>query len=227
MAGRSACLVTKILRVTTVDTMFLRKVLAALSASLIGFAPFGIAVATVIDTTGGPRYETNGWLGMAQTFVAPVDDGLEAWTFFLAPRPGGGKVGFSIHDWSLPDSGPVDAPLFSTFVDWNPAGGAHTVGIGRDLVAGHLYGALIDLLGYTNLSVEYTDDLYRGGTANWSGPPSGTKPPAGPWTSFSALDQRFVAVFARDAVPVPEPGSLALVGLALLVGWAFARREPR
>jgi hypothetical protein len=198
-----------------VSRTLLSKLLAGVAAVLVTGVFHGGALATVIDTTKGDHRPTERWSGMTQTFVVPADDVLDEWTFFLAPRAGGGQVEFSIRDWSVPANRPVGPVRFSTLVDWNPAGGSHTVLIGRALITGEIYGALIDLLGYTGQSVVFTDDLYSGGTGNWSGPPTGTKPPEGPWTSVASFDQRFIAVF-DGATPVPEPGSLALIGLALL-----------
>jgi hypothetical protein len=198
----------------------LSKALVGLVVVLVGVAPASRVVAApiVIDTTGGSIAITNSstptWEGMMQTFVAP-EERLESWTFFLAPPDKDRNVHFFIREWNL-QNGKPGAVLFQVMVPWNfNDGPQHTVLIQEDLKPGNIYAAVISLLGYKGPSVEFTEDLYSGGTGSWSqGPLNQIGDDS--WVNFPEFDQRFVAVFSIDAAQIPEPGSLALIGLALL-----------
>ena len=201
---------------------FLSKLVVGLLGVLVGVAPASRADAApiVIDTTGGNVQITNGWEGMMQTFVAPGEM-LESWTFFLAPPDKDRQVHFFIREWNL-QNGKPGAVLFQDMVPWNLNGGdQHTVVIHEDLTPGTIYAAVISLLGYKGPSVEFVTNQYDAGYGSWSNNPLNDD-----WQAIPGLDQRFVAVFSVGAVQIPEPGSLALIGLALLGlgGRRFVRR---
>jgi hypothetical protein len=184
---------------------------------IAGLGSLAAQATVVIDTTAGAPSPTFNFLGSVQTFTAPTESVLQDWTFFLAERAGGGSVEFSIYNWSV--DAPVGPALYTTTLSWNAAGGATGVaGINLALSPGNLYGAVIDLLGYSGLSVLYTDDLYAGGAGQWT-----LAPPAGPWFEYSYLDHEFIAVFDGGAT-IPEPASLALLGLGI-AGLSLQRKK--
>lgn len=191
---------------------------SALIPLLAALTTVAAQAAVVIDTSGGSGGgTTSGWGGTAQTFTAPAESLLRDWTFFLAPRAGGGSVGFSIYDWS--GTAPVGPARFTSTLTWNPSGGATGVtGIDLALTPGNLYGAVIDLLGYTGESVEFAADVYAGGYGLWT-----NSAPSGPYSPYTDLDHRFVAVFDSGA-SVPAPGAIALLGLGFAAMAAAGRR---
>ncbi len=164
---------------------------------------------------------TRGWNAAAQSFTAPADEPLNSWQFTLAPRSGGGTVNFSIYDWTA--SGPVGTALFSQNESWPVAGGNVLVsGINLALVPGKLYGAEIDLLGYSGSSVNfmYNQTGYSGGNGFWD-------EYSGSWYNLAGTNLEFSAVFGSSS-SVPEPSTLivwSLLGtLAIGLGWWRKRK---
>jgi hypothetical protein len=176
--------------------------------------------ALVIDTFPGTN-TTNGWLGTAQTITGPAIPNtiLTDYRFELAPRSGAGAVTFSIQQWS--GDAPTGPTLFTQNIPWSSGGLVDVTGINLPLVPGTLYGMIIDLQGYDQLSVSYGGDNYSGGNGFWTFDVNGV------WTSFPNLDHSFRAVFAETA-GVPEPLSFVVwFLLALVFGGACSWKRSR
>lgn len=175
---------------------------------------------TVIDTY--PSWDGNvtvGWLATAQTFTAPADNVLLNYKFAVAPRSGNGNVNFSIYNWG---GGPVGVPLYSAVLPWTTVGGDVLVsGINLALTTGNLYGADIDLLGYSGASVHFTGNNPYGGGGGWWWDGSS-------WFNytFDGLDHKFRAEFEGRPV-VPEPATLLLLGSSLAGLAAWRRKSKR
>jgi hypothetical protein len=112
---------------------------------------------------------TNGWVAIAQSFIAPSDNVLDNWMFALDPPGGQNSVAFDIYAWS-DLIGPVGSSLYSSVEAW-PAGGGDVLvdNIGLSLTPGNLYAAVVDLQGYSGLSVhfQFNQLSYTGGDASW------------------------------------------------------------
>ena len=158
---------------------------------------------------------TNGWVAIAQSFIAPSDNVLDNWKFALAPLPGGQhSVAFDIYAWS-DLTGPVGSSLYSSVEAW-PAGGGDVLvdNIALSLTPGNLYAGVVDLQGYSGPSVHYQFNQfsYTGGDASWLD--GGTE-----WHFLnSGWNTKFRAEF------VPEPSTLLILTLGA-AGLLIRRRR--
>ncbi len=162
---------------------------------------------------------TNGWMAQAQTFEAPSANCnvLSEWEFELAGRTSAGQVTFNIYQWG--SSGPVGGPLFTENLAWGTSAQLFDVtNINVTLTPGQLYGADIDLQGYSGPSVYFNANQNGYGyDAWWYMSSTG-------WEDIG-FNQYFAANFSNS---VPEPGSIVLFGSSLLgVAGVLRRRIQR
>jgi len=184
--------------------------IAVLALLIVG--SFATANAANCNINTEPSWDgniTSGWLAQAQTFEAPSADCsvLSDWEFKLAGRTSPGQVTFNIYQWSA--SGPVGNALYSQTLDWGTTDQLFDVtGINLVLTPGQLYGAHIDLQGYSGQSVYYNFNQtgYPGHDGWWY------NPDLGGWNDIGGTNQYFMA----DFTSVPEPGSIVLLGSSLL-----------
>ncbi|MBI5087084.1 MAG: PEP-CTERM sorting domain-containing protein [Acidobacteria bacterium] len=183
----------------------------ALALFVLAMSAISLPAITIIDTMGDwDGGITNGWQLTAQTIIAPADNVLTDYQFVLAPRAGAGSITFSVYAWS---GGPTGPALYSTVIPWSTGGLVDISGISVPLVTGNLYGMLIDLQGYSGMSVHYQSNQTSYSAANaWWG--------NGTLESFPGLNHSFHAEF--NGGQVPEPGTLSL--LALGAGFMLLRR---
>jgi hypothetical protein len=161
---------------------------------------------TIIDTT--PNWDgniTNGWLAVGQSFTVPTTDTtLSRFTFTLSAPSSVSTVTFKVFNWSA--TGPTGAALLTQSVAWPANGGDVTLSaLNLSLLSGQVYGAVVDLGGYSGASVYYMQTSpYAGGSASWFDGSS--------WSNYSAAyEMKFVAEFNA----VPEPSVVCLVGLGV------------
>jgi len=161
---------------------------------------------------------TNGWTGQAQTFEAPSANCsvLSDWEFKLAGRTSPGQITFNIYAWG--PSGPVGTALYSQTLDWGTTDQVFDVtGINLALTPGQLYGADIDLQGYSDKSVyfNFNQTGYPGFDGWWY------NPDLGGWNDVGGSNQYFMA----DFTSVPEPGTFLLLGSSLVGVAGVLRRK--
>ena len=196
---------------------------ALLVLALLVVGSFATANADNCNINTMPYWDnniTNGWLAQAQTFEAPSQacNVLSEWEFELAGRTSPGQVTFNIYQWGA--TGPVGNPLYSQTLNWGTSAHLFDVNnINLQLTPGQLYGADIDLQGYSGPSVYYQFNQtgYPGHDAWWYNPDFGG------WTDYAGTNQYFMANFTG----VPEPGSLLLLGSSLLGAAGILRRKIR
>jgi hypothetical protein len=163
---------------------------------------------------------TSGWLAQAQTFEAPSANCslLSDWEFKLAGRSSPGQITFNIFQWG--PSGPIGNALYSQTLNWGTSDQLFDItNINLALTPGQLYGAEIDLQGYSDQSVFYNFNQtgYPGFDGWWYNPAFGG------WNDVGGTNQYFMADFAS----VPEPGSVVLFASSLLGVAGVLRRRIR
>jgi len=188
------------------------------SLSFALFANSALANTTIDTYPSWNGNITSGWTFTAQTFTAPSDNVLLDYQFGITPRSVDSTLNFSIYEWS--GSGQVGLALYSAVLPWTTTSTDILVsGINLLLTTGNLYGAVIDLQGYSSQSVHYESNAYPGGNGFWS--VNGVS-----WNNFPDLDHQFRANFGSGA-SVPEPATMLLmgVGLAGLAGTRLRRKK--
>lgn len=161
---------------------------------------------------------TNGWLAQAQTFEAPSANCsvLSDWEFKLAGRTSPGQITFNIYQWG--PSGPTGNALYSQTLAWGTTDQVFDINnINLALAPGLLYGAEVDLQGYSGQSVYYNFNQtgYPGFDGWWYNPDFGG------WNDVGGTNQYFMADFSS----VPEPGTGVLLGSSLLGVAGVLRRK--
>jgi MYXO-CTERM domain-containing protein len=148
---------------------------------------------------------TNGWVAVAQSFIAPEHSVLDSYMFGFE----GSKVAitFSIVQWDE-TSGPVGGPLYST----NVAGFIGDVvvsDIGLSLTPGEMYAAVVDMNGYTAESVHWMQNVDGNptGDASWFD-----------GSGWQYLNSGWSTKFRAEFTAVPGPAAVALLGVAGLAG---------
>jgi PEP-CTERM motif len=166
---------------------------------------------------------TNGWLAGAQTFEAPSStcNVLTEYEFELAGRSSTGSIQFNIYQWS--SSGPVGSALYSTTLSWGTSASLFDVtNINLVLTPGQLYGADVDLLGYSGQSL-----YFNGNQTGYPGHDAWFYNPAyGGWNDFNCCNDYFLANFS-SAGTTPEPNSILLFGSGLFAIAGVLRRKIR
>jgi hypothetical protein len=137
--------------------------------------------------------------------------------FGIQPRETDGNLTFSIYNWA--GFSPVGSSLFSITLPWLTTTTEIIIpGINLALTSGDLYGAVMDLQGYTGQSIHWVYDAYPGGMALFGTSISNLLPGFGP----DVVDLQFRAEFG--AAPVPEPSTMLLLGFGLIGLWGFRRK---
>lgn len=209
---------------------------------------FGLCAATTCATgttvfgdlgIGSPGISVERYAG--QSFVVPEEDMfLTIWGFEVAPETDG-VLDFSLHTFDRTKRTPGDL-IFSMSIPVTRAGGhlvLVSVPVNRELTPGASYAVIYDQgpirwvgwpyiggnpysdgllsLGSTVLEVQDAFSYFPGAGQRFEATFESSLPPVDPGTP---------PVDPGDASSVPEPATLALVGLSLL-GLAAARKRPR
>ena len=196
------------------------RALAVLALLVLGSLTLHAANCNINTEPDWDNNITNGWLAQAQTFEAPSANCsvLSDWEFKLAGRTSPGQVTFNIFEWG--PSGPVGSALYSQTFDWGTTAQVFDVNaINLALTPGQLYGADIDLQGYSGQSVYFMENQtgYPGFDGWWYNPQFNG------WNDVAGTNQYFMADFSS----VPEPGSFVLLGSSLLGVAGVLRRRIR
>lgn len=172
-----------------------------------------VASASLIDTNGSwDGSINNGWAGSGQSlFVDNTDNVLDYIVFYFHAESHGRTFNFVLSD--ALNGGNV---LFSTnFI----AGASNQININALLTGGSTVYALIDYLGFSGQTAHFSYvNGYNGGNSVFG--------PYGGMSDFSTLDHRFIASFSGGSHEVPEPASIALLGLGV-IGFSLAKRRRK
>ena len=198
-----------------------------LGASIVLAVVFGAGLSSAYATSCqintmpyGYTSITNGWLAAAQTFTAPSAscNVLTEYAFELAGRSSPGSVQLNIFAWG--PSGPVGGALYSITLPWGTSASLFDVtGINLPLTVGQVYGADVDFLGYSGMSLYFQafNTGYTGGNGWWYNPAFGG------WVNFNSppIDDFFLANFTGT----PEPASILLLGSGIVSVAGLLRRK--
>lgn len=196
-----------------------------------------IAGATTIDTLGNGDFDfrclgTGGGCGQTfgQTFTVSTSDAyLSSFSFNPSFVTGGSlAVQFNLYEWN--GATKTGSVLYQSGIDTltNASGSTLlTYAPGVQLIQGLQYVAYLNTAGIGNNAgatsgfTAFSDSVYPDGTFVWQRNASDTA-----WNIYG-YDSQFQAVFTAaspNAVNVPEPTTLALLGLGML-GFAASRRK--
>ncbi|MEY4751552.1 MAG: hypothetical protein RIQ60_3766 [Pseudomonadota bacterium] len=194
---------------------------SSLGAGIVWLAMAASANATTVDFLSNNAYTTSGWNATVQTFQFDTNTMLLNYAF----SGGSGSQGsymFNLYDWT-------DNTLIFSQSSNNWIVGVNTISnIDTLLSAGHTYAAEVNYLGATNGGVQFSGDVYAGGSASWAmSPPSGK---IGDYTNFAGYDTAFKLETSPSAgqtvsAPVPEPESYAMLLAGLSVMGIIGRRR--